>query len=87
LYVQTDNGGLEVADGQIYLADSIVHGVTLSINHLRVSIDKIYDGCREIPMPYPTKEGTCLVELIGTYLIWPEELIDIVVQVNLINMN
>jgi hypothetical protein len=87
LYVQTDNGGLEVVDGRIYLEASTIHGESLSINHLRVSVDKVYDGCREILVPYPMKEGTCLAELIGTYLIWPEKLIDIVVQVNLINMN
>jgi hypothetical protein len=87
LYVQTYNGGLEVADKQIYLGASTIHGEPLPINHLRVSIDKLYDGCREIPVPYPAKEGTYLAELIGTYLIWPEELVDTVVQVNLINMN
>jgi hypothetical protein len=76
LYVQTANGGIEVADGWIYLGASTVHGESLPINHLRVSIDKVYDGCHEIPVPYPAKEGTCLAELIETHLIWPEELID-----------
>jgi hypothetical protein len=76
-----------VVDGRIYLEASTIHGEPLLINHLRVSVDKVYDGCREIPVPYPTKEGTCLAELIGTYFIWHEKLIDTVVQVNLINMN
>jgi hypothetical protein len=74
-------------DGWIYLGASTVYGEPLPINHLRVFVDKIYDGCHDIPVPYPMKEGTFLAELIGTYLIWPEELVDIVVQVNLINMN
>jgi hypothetical protein len=63
------NGGLEVVDGQIYLGASTVHDKPLSINHLRVSIDKVYEGCREILMPYPTKEGTYLAKLIRTYLL------------------
>jgi hypothetical protein len=69
LYVQMVNGVLEVADRQIYLGASTVHDKPLSINHLRVSVDKVYDGCREILVPYPTKEGTCLAELIMTYLL------------------
>jgi hypothetical protein len=72
---------------RIYLGAFTVHGEPLPINHLRVSVDKVYDGCHEILVPYPMKEGTCLAELIETYLIWPEELVDIAVQVNLINMN
>jgi hypothetical protein len=86
LYIQMVNGGLEVADIQIYLGASTIHCEPLPINHLRVSIDKVFDGCHEILVPYPTKEEKCLAELIMTYLIWPEELVDPIIRVNLINM-
>jgi hypothetical protein len=52
-----------------------VHHEPISLNHLRVCIDMVYDGCREYEVSCPTKEGIFLAELIGGFLIWHSYLV------------
>jgi hypothetical protein len=46
----------------------------IPLNHLRVCIDMVYDGCQEYEVPYPIKNDTFLAELIEGFLIWPSYL-------------
>jgi hypothetical protein len=52
-----------------------MHHEPIPLNHLIVCIDMIYGGSREYEVPYPTKEGTFLAELIEGFLIWPSYLV------------
>jgi hypothetical protein len=75
LWVETPIDCLEVADERIVMGSKTVHHEPIPLNHLRVCIDIVYDGCQEYEVPYPAKEGTFLAELIRDFLIWPSNLI------------
>jgi hypothetical protein len=53
------------------MGSGTMHHELIPINNLRVCIDVVYDDCREYEVSCPTNEETCLVELIGGFLIWP----------------
>jgi hypothetical protein len=69
LWVEVHSGCLEVAGGRIVMESENMHHEPIPLNHLIVCIDMIYGGSREYEVPYPTKEGTFLAELIESFLI------------------
>jgi hypothetical protein len=62
-------------------ADGFIHGVPLSPDHHRVSIDYVMDGCREYNLPYEIDGSRYLVDLIGVPLKWPVSLVQMTQQV------
>ncbi|CAH1418482.1 unnamed protein product [Lactuca virosa] len=55
-----------------------IHSVPLNANHLRVSIDKIYDQYDCIPFPVSTKEASKLCEALHGIVQWPRNAIKII---------
>lgn len=63
-----------------------IHSVPLNANHLKVSIDKIYDQYDCIPLPVSTEEASKLYEALHGIVQWPRNAIKII-QVHRIIVN
>nr|KAJ0214647.1 hypothetical protein LSAT_V11C400186960 [Lactuca sativa] len=55
-----------------------IHSVPLNANHLKVSIDKIYDQYDCIPLPVSTEEASKLYDVLHGIVQWPRNAIKII---------
>ncbi|KAK9668459.1 hypothetical protein RND81_13G062200 [Saponaria officinalis] len=70
----------KVALGKVFRApndDSRSHGRAFGLNELRVSIDVVFEGLEDIPLPLTTEEFSTVGEAQGSFVRWPKNLISL----------
>ncbi|KAK9714105.1 hypothetical protein RND81_06G071900 [Saponaria officinalis] len=70
----------KVALGKVFRApndDSRSHGRAFGLNELRVSIDVVFEGLEDIPLPLITEEFSTVGEAQGSFVRWPKNLISL----------
>ncbi|KAK9740251.1 hypothetical protein RND81_03G022400 [Saponaria officinalis] len=70
----------KVALGKVFRApndDSRSHGRAFGLNELRMSIDVVFEGLEDIPLPLTTEEFSTVGEAQGSFVRWPKNLISL----------
>ncbi|KAK9689680.1 hypothetical protein RND81_09G074800 [Saponaria officinalis] len=70
----------KVTLGKVFRApndDSRSHGRAFGLNELRVSIDVVFEGLEDIPLPLTTEEFSTVGEAQGFFVRWPKNLISL----------
>ncbi|KAK9668659.1 hypothetical protein RND81_13G075900 [Saponaria officinalis] len=70
----------KVALGKVFRApndDSRSHGRAFGLNELRVSIDVVFEGLKDIPLPLTTEKFSTVGEAQGSFVRWPKNLISL----------
>lgn len=56
---------------------AMLHNRPLPLNHMKVRVDFAYDVNAPLPIPLEDAEIRTVGEAIGTFVAWPEKLIDV----------
>ncbi|CAH1417330.1 unnamed protein product [Lactuca virosa] len=79
LVIPYDAMNQKCAKGMVFpYGNGQIHSVPLNANHLRVSIDKIYDQYDCIPLPVSTEEASKMCEALHGIVEWPRNAIKII---------
>jgi len=76
LYVQGDHCTHLVALGKIYEGRSTIHNVPYADDVVTVSVEKVYDGDAQVPLP--TSEIQYVRQALDTFIAWLTHLVKLV---------
>ncbi|KOM43646.1 hypothetical protein LR48_Vigan05g125100 [Vigna angularis] len=73
LYILSDTGTMLVACGTVYEISTIVHGVQLSEDEVKVTVDEVVIA--DVVLPVPTDEFFTVEEAFKSFVAWPRHLV------------
>ena len=77
LFMHAADEQIEVAAGRVYdyVPGDKCHHREIGENERKVQIDLIHEHCRIYPLPIPHPDLRDLMDAIGSFILWPADLI------------
>ncbi|XP_052728648.1 uncharacterized protein LOC128195389 [Vigna angularis] len=73
LYILSDTGTMLVARGTVYETATVVHGVQLAEDEVKVTVDEVVIA--DVVLPVPTDEFFTVEEAFRSFVAWPRHLV------------
>ncbi|KOM25305.1 hypothetical protein LR48_Vigan86s002400 [Vigna angularis] len=73
LYILSDTGTMLVACGTVYETATVVHGVQLAEDEVKVTVDEVV--IPDVVLPMPTNEFFTVEEAFKSFVAWPRHLV------------
>ncbi|KOM29518.1 hypothetical protein LR48_Vigan715s000800 [Vigna angularis] len=73
LYILSDTGTMLVARGTVYETTTVVHGVQLAEDEVKVTVDEVVIA--DVVLPVPTDEFFTVEEAFRSFVAWPRHLV------------